>query len=75
MPWPKPAYLKRLVYQERSRVTLLRLMEEKLGIREAGEMVMATSEQIIAVVSVGIGGRGGKRTSRWGGRREASRKR
>lgn len=50
LPWPKPAYLKRLAYQERSRVVLLRLLEEKLGIRESGEMVMATSEQIIAVV-------------------------
>lgn len=50
LPWPKPAYLKRLAYQERSRVMVLRLLEEKLGIREAGEMVMATSDQIIAVV-------------------------
>ena len=51
LPWPKPAYLKRLAGQERSRVMVLRILEEKLGIREPGEMVMATSEQIIAVVS------------------------
>ena len=52
LPWPKPAYLKRLAYQERSRVQVLRLLEEKLGTREAGDMVMAKSQQIIAVVSV-----------------------
>ena len=55
LPWPKPAYLKRLAYQEKSRVQVLRLLEEKLGTREAGSMVMASSEQIIAVVSESLG--------------------
>ena len=51
LPWPKPAYLKRLASQEKTRVLVLRLLEEKLGVREPGETVMATSDQIIAVVS------------------------
>lgn len=51
LPWPKPAYLKHLAGQEKTRVQVLRLLEEKLGIREADEMVLATSDQIIAVVS------------------------
>ena len=37
---------------------LLRLLEERLGIREPGEMTMADTEQIIAVVS-------GERLENW----------
>lgn len=51
LPWPKPAYLKRLAYQERSRVCVLRILEEKLGIREPSDTALASSDQIIAVVS------------------------
>ena len=54
LPWPKPAYLRRLAYQERSRVLVLRQLEERLGTRETGDTVMAKSEQIIAVVSLSL---------------------
>ena len=53
LPWPKPSYLKRISSQEKTRVLMLRLLEEKLGVREPGEMELATGEQIIAVVCVG----------------------
>ena len=55
LPWPKPAYLKRLASQEKTRVLVLRLLEEKLGVREPGDMELATGDQIIAVVSGWVG--------------------
>ena len=51
LPWPKPAYLRRVANHEKTRILVLRQLEVKLGVREAGEMVMATGDQIIAVVS------------------------
>ncbi len=51
LPWPKPAYLKRLASQEKTRVIVLRLLEEQLGVRKFGKMVSASSDQIVSVVS------------------------
>ncbi len=53
LPWPKPSYLKRMASQEKTRVLMLRLIEEKLGVREPGNMELATGDQIIAVVREG----------------------
>ncbi len=51
IPWPKPASLKRLSAFEKTRVLILRHLEERLGIRTSNDVVLATSTQITPVVS------------------------
>ena len=50
--WPKPASLKRLSAFEKTRVFILRHLEERLGIRTSNDVVLSTSSQITPVVSI-----------------------
>ena len=52
LPWPKPAALKRLAMYEKTRVLILRHLEEKLGVRTSNDVVMATSAQVTPVVGL-----------------------
>ncbi len=49
--WPKPASLKRLSAYEKTRVLILRHLEERLGVRTSNDVVLATNAQITPVVS------------------------
>ena len=51
IPWLRSAALKRLAGYEKTRVVILRHLEERVGVRTGSEVVMATSPQISHVVS------------------------
>ncbi len=51
LPWPKPPALKKLASYEKTRVIVLRMLENKLGLRRSSELALSEEPRITAVVS------------------------
>lgn len=52
LPWPKPASFKKMIGEERHRVTLLKMIELRLRVRKQNTLLQAVDKDIRPVVCV-----------------------